>query len=403
VNRIHVATPRLILHVVYRFSTGGLENGVVNLINRLPADRWRHGVIALTEGSPEFRARVRRRDTLFMELRKPPGHALKLYPQLFRLFRELRPAVVHTRNLAALEATVPAALAGVPARVHGEHGRDIEDPDGLKRKYQWIRRIYSPFVTRYIALSAELSDYLHGRVGIAQRRIEQIYNGVDTDRFYPSGHGRAPIRGCPFQDPNLWLVGSVGRLVAMKDPANLARAFVHALKLHPDARQRMRLVVVGDGALRSQFEQFLRDAGVLHLAWFAGDRSDVADVMRGLDCFVLPSLVEGISNAILEAMASGLPVVATRVGGNAELIEVGMTGQIVPRADHAALATEIVGYFADPAMAREHGRDGRQRVERAFSLSRMVERYNRLYTELLGFDPAGSGEARASSREPAQG
>ena len=111
----------------------------------------------------------------------------------------------------------------------------------------------------------------------------------------------------------------------------------------------MRLVVVGDGALRAQFEQLLRDAGALDLAWFAGDRSDVADVMRGLDCFVLPSLAEGISNAILEAMASGLPIVATRVGGNAELIEEGMTGRIVPRADHAALASEIVAYFAEPA------------------------------------------------------
>ena len=84
----------------------------------------------------------------------------KLYPQLFRLFRELRPAIVHTRNLAALEASVPATLAGVPARVHGEHGRDMEDLDGLNRKYQWMRRIYSPFVTRYIALSADLEDYL---------------------------------------------------------------------------------------------------------------------------------------------------------------------------------------------------------------------------------------------------
>jgi sugar transferase (PEP-CTERM/EpsH1 system associated) len=287
--------------------------------------------------------------------------------------------------------------------VHGEHGRDVEDPDGLSRKYQWVRRIYSPFVTRYIALSTDLEDYLRGRVGIAPQRIEQIYNGVDTQRFHPPGDGRAMIRGCPFQDPSLWLVGSVGRLVGMKDPVNLARAFLHALELHPQARQRMRLVVVGDGALRAEFEQLLRDAGALDLAWFAGDRRDVSDIMRGLDCFVLPSLVEGISNAILEAMASGLPVIATCVGGNAELIEVGMTGKVVPRADHAALAAEIVAYFAEPAIARQHGGAGRARVERGFSLDRMVERYDVLYSNILGLDCAESASARRSPRESAQG
>ena len=394
---------RLILHIVYRFSTGGLENGVVNLINRLPANRWRHGVVALTEVSAMFQARIERSDTLFIGLDKGPGHAVKLYPQLFRLFRELRPAIVHTRNLAALEASIPATLAGVPVRVHGEHGRDVEDLDGLNRKYQWMRRIYSPFVTRYIALSADLEDYLRTRVGIAPQRIEQIYNGVDTQRFYPSTNGRAMIRGCPFQDPSLWLVGSVGRLVGMKDPVNLARAFLHALDLHPAARQRMRLVVVGDGALRGEFEQLLRDAGALDLAWFAGDRRDVSDIMRGLDCFVLPSLVEGVSNAILEAMASGLPIVATRVGGNAELIEQGMTGRIVTRADHTALASEIVAYFAEPATARQHGRAGRDRVERGFSLDRMVERYSVLYSNILGLDRAESAPAGRVPREPAQG
>jgi hypothetical protein len=106
--KVEQIASRLILHIVYRFSTGGLENGVVNLINRLPANRWRHGVVALTEVSAMFRARIERSDTLFIGLDKGPGHAVKLYPQLFRLFRELRPAIVHTRNLAALEASVPA-------------------------------------------------------------------------------------------------------------------------------------------------------------------------------------------------------------------------------------------------------------------------------------------------------
>ena len=116
--------PLLIAHVVYRFDIGGLENGVVNLINRLPESRWRHAVLALTEVSSAFTQRVQRQDVQYLSLHKSPGHLWKLYPRLVRMFRELQPAVVHTRNLAALEAVVPAWTAGIPVRIHGEHGRD---------------------------------------------------------------------------------------------------------------------------------------------------------------------------------------------------------------------------------------------------------------------------------------
>src|SRR6478752_3923615 len=126
----------LIMHVLYRFDVGGLENGVVNLINHLPAERYRHVVVALTEIT-SFRERVRRDDVQFVALNKSPGHGVKLYPRLYSLFRQMRPAIVHTRNLAALEATIPAWAAGVPVRIHGEHGRDSGDPQGASSKYQW--------------------------------------------------------------------------------------------------------------------------------------------------------------------------------------------------------------------------------------------------------------------------
>jgi len=108
----------LIAHVVYRFDVGGLENGVVNLINRMSGHAYRHAVVSLTEIT-DFRKRIQRDDVQFIALHKPPGHALPLYPRLLRLLRDLQPAIVHTRNLAALEVTVPAWLAGVRARVHG--------------------------------------------------------------------------------------------------------------------------------------------------------------------------------------------------------------------------------------------------------------------------------------------
>ena len=372
----------LVMHVVYRFDTGGLENGVVNLINHMPTGAFRHAVVALTEVT-DFRERVRAPEVEFVSLHKGPGHGVKLYPRLYRLFREQRPAIVHTRNLAALEAAVPAWFAGVPVCVHGEHGRDVSDLDGASRRYQWMRRAYRPFVDHYVALSRELADYLVARVHVPPARVSEICNGVDTTRFTPAAGARPAIPGCPFTDPKHWIVGTVGRMQAVKDQATLARAFVRALQLRPALKDTLRLVLVGDGPLRSQCLQVLEQAGVADLAWLPGERGDVEGVLRGLDFFVLPSLAEGISNTILEAMACGLPVIATAVGGNAELVSHGVTGEIVAAADAEAIAASLLGLAEHPERAAQMGRAGRERAERRYSLAAMVAAYQGLYERQL--------------------
>ena len=374
----------LVVHVVYRFDTGGLENGVVNLLDQLPASAYRHVVLALTEVT-DYRRRVHNDEVEFIALHKGPGHAFWLYPKLFALMRRLRPAIVHTRNLAALEAVVPAWLAGVPVRLHSEHGRDVDDLEGRSRKYQWVRRLYRPFVTHYVALSRDLADYLVGRTGVASGRVSQIYNGVDVARFRPAGQGGAgthraePIAGCPFDPTAHWLVGTVGRMQAVKDQPTLVRAFLRALELQPALRSDMRLVLVGDGPLRAQCLSLLDAAGAADLAWLPGERSDVPALMRGLHCFVLPSMAEGNSNTILEAMASGLPVIATRVGGNADLVADGATGLLVPAADTEALAQALSVLAGARARAADMGRAGRATVEARFSLQAMVAAYRDLY------------------------
>ena len=314
---------------------------------------------------------------------KPPGHLVRLFPALHARFREDRPLIVHTRNLAALEAAAPAWSARVPVRIHGEHGRDARDPDGQRRRYRVIRRAYSPFVSSYVAVSRDLERYLVDRVGVAASRVVQLCNGVDTEKFRVRRFDdRLPV-GCPFDRARHWLVGTVGRMDPVKDQVNLARAFVSALREVPRAAERMRLVLAGDGPLRPDVERVIDAAGIRGLVWFAGERSDVPELLRQLDCFVLPSLGEGISNTILEAMASGVPVVATRVGGNAELVSDGYTGTLVDPADSPALARQMLAYCFDPAMTRRHGAAGRQRAAGGFSLQRMVDRYHELYARSL--------------------
>lgn len=373
------ADPRpLIAHVMYRFDIGGLENGIVNLINHMPPDRFRHAVVALTEVT-EFRQRIRRTDVQFVSLRKPAGQGLWQYPKWYHLFRRMRPNIVHTRNLAALECQMAAWAARVPVRIHGEHGRDVGDLTGSNRVYQRVRRFYRPFVQHYLALSNDLVDYLTTSVGVPDGQITQVYNGVDVDVFQPGSDGPLPIAGCPFDPSRHWLLGTVGRMQVVKDQVMLAKAFVQVLELEPSLKDRLRLVMVGEGPLRAQAQAVLQDAGVSDLAWLPGERSDVADVMRGLHAFALPSLAEGISNTILEAMASGLPVIATDVGGNADLVATGKTGEITIAGDPMGMAQCIRHLALEPTTARDMGMAGRQRVQALFSMQAMVRNYQNVY------------------------
>jgi sugar transferase (PEP-CTERM/EpsH1 system associated) len=372
----------LIAHVIYRLDVGGLENGLVNLINRVPAERFRHAIICLTDYSA-FRRRLQRGDVPVFALNKPPGNSPVLHFKLWRLFMQLRPDIVHTRNFGALEAMLPATLAGVPVRIHGEHGHDIGDLDGSNRKYQWVRRALRPFVHQYIALSKDLERYLHEKIEVPAARIAQLYNGVDTDLFHAAPHGREPLPCADFAGPDQFVIGTVGRMQAVKDPVTLARAFVRLLRVVPDSARRLRLVMVGDGPLKKQVLSILEEAGAMQLAWLPGERDDVPRIMRGLDLFVLPSISEGISNTVLEAMASGLPMVATRVGGNPELVEAGTTGTLVPRGDSESMAHAIRDYAGSAELCRRHGSAARRAVEQKFGMEAMVNAYMAVYDNVL--------------------
>ena len=371
----------LIAHVIHRLDVGGMENGLVNLINRMPGDRYRHAVVSLTD-STSFADRISRADVPIVSLGKKPGQDPGLHWRLFRTFRRLRPAIVHTRNLAAVEAVVSAAAAFVPHRVHGEHGRDVQDPDGSRRRYRWLRRSLSPLVDRFVALSRELEEYLVDSVGVPSSKVVRIGNGVDLEKFRPAAFGREPLPdGGPFDPSGRVVIGSVTRMQEVKDPLTLARAFV--LLVQRGFASRACLVLVGDGPLREEVRNVLSEADAYRHAWLMGSREDVPSLLRSFDVFALSSRVEGISNTILEAMASGLPVAATRVGGNDELVEDGVTGALVPSRDPEALAGVLARYIDEKGLREEQGRAGRARAEKEFGLEAMVARYLGVYDGLL--------------------
>ncbi|MBX3610156.1 MAG: TIGR03088 family PEP-CTERM/XrtA system glycosyltransferase [Hydrogenophaga sp.] len=375
---------RRVVHVVYRFDVGGLENVIVQLINRLPPEQYEHVVLSMTTVG-DFSKRVERPDVQFIALDKPAGHAVGLYPRIWRLLRALRPDVLHTCNLAPLEIVPVAWLAGVPLRIHVEHGWDAHDPNGKIAKYRWLRRAYRPFVSRYVSVSADLDRYLRDGVGVPASRRRLIGNGVDTRAFRPGG--KSTPAGCPFEPGRHWIVGTVGRMMTVKNQPLLAQAFVQLLRTHPELAERARLVMVGEGELRSAVERILDEAGMRQLAWLAGARSDVAEQLRSFDVFVLPSQAEGTSCTLQEAMASGLAVVATAVGGTPDLVSDGVDGLLVPSDDVAALTDALARLYRDDSVAAQLGAAARQRAMADFSIDTMVSAYDELFADGEQFKP----------------
>ena len=370
--------PTHIVHVVYRFAAGGLENVLVQLINGLPASEFRHTVVALTRVDAEFAARIQRTDVQLIALNKGPGQPFALYPAMFRLLRRLRPDVFHTCNIAALEFAPMAALAGVPLRVHAEHGWDVADPRGDNRHYQRLRRVYQRFVHHFVCVSAQLQQYVLQRIGVAPARVHLIPNGVDTDRFRPWQAGDVLPPGYPFNKAEHWVVGTVGRLEPIKNQPLLAHAFVQLVRSNPPGADRLRLAMVGAGPLDAEIRQILDAAGLRDRLWLPGVRSDVPDILRVLDCFVLPSLSEGTSCTLQEAMACGQNVVATAVGGSPALLGEGRYGVLVPSGDAQALCQAMgrfltrQGTLPDPAVTRAE-------AVQSHGLPAVLAQYRRLF------------------------
>jgi sugar transferase (PEP-CTERM/EpsH1 system associated) len=301
---------------------------------------------------------------------------------ILKLCRVLRPTVVHTRNLSGLDALLPARLAGVAHTLHGEHGWDVGDLTGNHWKPALLRRLHSPLVDRYITVSKHIERYLVTRVGISPARISQIYNGVDTERFFPSTLGQCGVVPPGFVKDGRLVIGTVGRIQAVKDHASLARAFAKLLHQRPDLSQRLRLVIVGDGPVLADLRALVEALGIEAQTWLPGSLGDIPNVMRAFDVFVLPSLAEGVSNTILEAMATGLPILASAVGGNVEIVEDEITGRLFKPRDVETLARLILDYVDSPQLRDKHARAGRRAAVARFDLNTMVDHYQEIYEAL---------------------
>ncbi|MFL6675156.1 MAG: TIGR03088 family PEP-CTERM/XrtA system glycosyltransferase [Massilia sp.] len=376
-----MSQPPLVVHLTYVLDFGGLETLIVDMINRMPVTRYRHAIVCITKYT-DFAKKITRPDVEIIALNKPPGLGLSTHVELFKLLRRMRPTILHTYNLAAIEYAATATLAGVPVRVHAEHGRDARDPEGRNWKHNLLRRLLVPVVDCFIPVSLDLQNWLRTVVGVPDAKNLLIDNGVDTDAFQPVAEAAPPpqwpdLAGC-------FVIGTVGRVQDVKDHAGLVDAFIALRERLPEQSERLRLVIVGDGPLRPALLEKVNAAGLQQVVHLPGARNDIAAVMRAFSVFALSSIAEGTPVTLLEAMASGLPVASTRVGGIPDLVVDNGTGLLVPARDAQAMAGALAAYATQPELLRSHGEAARRRIESRYSIGAMLTSYLALYDRLAG-------------------
>jgi glycosyltransferase involved in cell wall biosynthesis len=353
-----------VAHLVLTLNFGGLEQLVIQLSEELKRRGVESSIVALTDGA--LLEEANRRGVRSLALHKKSGLRPAVPLQLARMLRDLRVDILHTHNFAPLIYGTPAAtLCRIPT-INTRHGR------AALRSYSWLWAL----TDRVVAVSHDAKTELLRHNSIRSDKVSVIWNGIDL----------SPYRAAPTTDiraelgvsRDLLLIGTVGRLSEEKDHATLLRAFRATL----DRGVTAELVIAGGGPMEERLKDLARELAVDAKVRFLGFRTDVPAVLQGCNLYVQSSRMEGVSLTLIEAMAAGLPVIATRVGGNPEVVQDSVTGTLVPPADPTSFAAAMFGILRDGQMATRMGDAGRQRADDVFSLRVMADGYMQLYEAL---------------------
>jgi glycosyltransferase involved in cell wall biosynthesis len=366
-------TPIRILHVVLSLEPGGMENGLVNVASKLNPAEFEVHVCCLERGG-DFIQRLPQPDNVSI-LKKPPGFSLRTVGELANVISRVRPDLIHSHNLGPLIYSGLATCMGLTRPIlQGEHGFPM--PDRTPKRLR-VRRLFYHACRRIQTVSHGLRQNFI-ELGMPPEKIMVILNGVNTDRFIPGDPQKARVQiGLPADGPAL---GIVGRFDLLKRHAELIEAFTGLSQQFSNAQ----LLIVGEGGVEwARVNEQVRSSLVKNRIHLVGFQSEPRAYYQAMDLLVVPSLIEGLSNVVLEAMACGVPVLAHQACGNAEMISNGKDSVIADLESVENLRSQLEKVLANRAHLVEMGIAARQTVLERFSMNRMVENYASVYRELV--------------------
>jgi L-malate glycosyltransferase len=362
-----------VFHIVFSLDSGGLENGVVNLCNSLDRDRFAPS-ICVFQGGGALESRVDANRVDILEVKRCCRYDPTLPFRLAKAIHQSGAHIVHTHSWGTLvEGFGGAKMSRTPVVIHGEHGLLEARPRNIPiQRWLWSK---ADSVT---AVAEELAERMVKVVRFPRMRINVIHNGVDTERFRPIENCESTLRAKYGLPATGVILGMVARLAPVKNHAGVFHAVARLIEQGIDTD----LMVAGDGPLWESLHQLARELHIHERVHFLGNVNPIEEVYRTIDVFILNSQSEGMSNTILEAMASGLPVVATAVGANPQLICDRETGYLVKVNDVESLCRVIGELVGDFRLRTTMGQKGRLRAEVHYSVKRMVQDYSNLYIDL---------------------
>jgi sugar transferase (PEP-CTERM/EpsH1 system associated) len=363
-------TKRRILFVNHSLAMGGIETMIVDMVRLLPKDQF-HAEVAVFEGGGSLEQVLEKEGITVHRLGKREGVDAGLFLRLRSLLRDGRFDVLHTHNYAAwLYGNVARRLAGTAIHVHTEHS----GVSASKIRYA-AERFLSKSTSFVVAVSDHVVDVLVNKIGVASSRVKLIYNGVNTARFQRNAAQREDVRQSLGIAPSEIVIGIVARLAPIKNHTYLLDAFAELLKSSPT----VRLLIVGDGTERARLEAHAQQIGVSSTTIFTGERRDTERLLNAMDIYALASTSEGMNLTLLEAMSSGLPIVATAVGGNVEIVREGETGYLVPLNAPAEFARALAACASSETLRNTFGANARKSVAARFDEHAMIAQYAHLY------------------------
>jgi glycosyltransferase involved in cell wall biosynthesis len=368
--------PVRVTHLVHAFEGGGLESLVGAMVKSFDRARVTTSVVSLSGSIGRLGEALKAEVDQMLAIRPTPVVSLVAPVGIVRALRQTRPDVIHAHSGVWFKASLSARLLGKPL-IFTEHGREHDDPPFGR----WISHQASRSTAAVVAVSARLEEYMHARIGVPRNRLMTIENGVDTDRFSPVTD-RSAVRESFGLPADALVVGSVGRLEPVKAYDRLVRSL--AAVRDAELPARVFLLLCGDGSQRGPLEELARSLGVADLVRFPGWVSDPVNAYRAMDVFALPSLSEGLSVSLLEAMASGAVPLVTPVGANNDVLGDGLASQVVPAEDLTRFSAALEEILLSRDRRREMAATARSIVVTRFSQARMIEAYTLLYERLAG-------------------